>query len=43
LHRVLRLEIPDCSLQLISLSHLDGLPLTAKWVVDQIIAKEERY
>ncbi|MFZ2097784.1 MAG: 2-oxoacid:acceptor oxidoreductase subunit alpha [Anaerolineales bacterium] len=42
LHQVLRLEIPDCSLQLISLSHLDGLPLTAKWVVDQIIAKEEQ-
>jgi 2-oxoglutarate ferredoxin oxidoreductase subunit alpha len=40
LHQVLRLEIPDCSLQLISLSHLDGLPLTAEWVVDQITAKE---
>jgi 2-oxoglutarate ferredoxin oxidoreductase subunit alpha len=41
LHQVLRLEIPDCSLQLISLCHLDGMPLTAKWVVDQIKAKEE--
>jgi 2-oxoglutarate ferredoxin oxidoreductase subunit alpha len=41
LHQILRLEIPDCSLKLISLSHLDGLPLTAQWVVSQIIAKEE--
>jgi 2-oxoglutarate/2-oxoacid ferredoxin oxidoreductase subunit alpha len=42
LHQILRLEIPDCSMKLISLSHLDGLPLTAKWVVNQIIAKEEQ-
>jgi 2-oxoglutarate ferredoxin oxidoreductase subunit alpha len=41
LHQILRLEIPDCSMKLISLSHLDGLPLTAKWVEDQIIGKEE--
>jgi 2-oxoglutarate ferredoxin oxidoreductase subunit alpha len=41
LHQILRLEIPDCSMKLISLSHLDGLPLTAKWVEDQISAKEE--
>jgi 2-oxoglutarate ferredoxin oxidoreductase subunit alpha len=41
LHQILRLEIPDCSMKLISLSHLDGLPLTAQWVVDQLIAKEE--
>jgi len=40
LHQVLRLEIPDCSMKLISLSHLDGLPLTAQWVIDQFIAKE---
>jgi 2-oxoglutarate ferredoxin oxidoreductase subunit alpha len=41
LHQILRLEIPDCSMKLISLSHLDGLPLTAKWVEDQIMSKEE--
>ena len=28
----LQLEIPDCSMKLISLSHLDGLPPTAGWV-----------
>lgn len=42
LHQVLRLEIPDCSMKLISLSHLDGLPLTAEWVENQITAKEGR-
>jgi 2-oxoglutarate/2-oxoacid ferredoxin oxidoreductase subunit alpha len=42
LHQILRLEIPDCSMKLISLSHLDGLPLTAQWVVNQLITKEEQ-
>ena len=42
LHQILRLEIPESSMKLISLSHLDGLPLTAQWVVNQIIAKEEQ-
>ncbi len=41
LHQILQLEIPDCSLKLISLSHLDGLPLTADWVEHQVISKEE--
>jgi 2-oxoglutarate ferredoxin oxidoreductase subunit alpha len=42
LHQVLRLDIPDRSLQLISVCHLDGLPLTAQWVVEQLTAKEEQ-
>jgi len=42
LHQILRLEIPESSLKLISLSHLDGLPLTPQWVVNQIVAKEEQ-
>ena len=41
LHQILRLEIPDCSMKLISLSHLDGLPLTPRWVEEQIMAKEK--
>jgi 2-oxoglutarate ferredoxin oxidoreductase subunit alpha len=41
LHEILRLEIPDCTMKLISLAHLDGLPLTAQWVVNHIRAKEE--
>ncbi len=43
LHEILRLEIPDRSLNIISLAHLDGLPLTAQWVVEQVMAKEEQY
>jgi 2-oxoglutarate ferredoxin oxidoreductase subunit alpha len=42
LHEILRLEIPKRNLDLISLTHLDGLPLTAQWVIDQVIAKEEQ-
>ena len=42
LHQILQLEIPDSNLNLISLSHQDGLPLTAKWIVEQITVKEER-
>jgi 2-oxoglutarate ferredoxin oxidoreductase subunit alpha len=41
LHQILQLEIPDCSMKLISLSHLDGLPLTADWVEHQVRTKEE--
>jgi 2-oxoglutarate ferredoxin oxidoreductase subunit alpha len=41
LHQILCLEIPDSSMKLLSLSHLDGLPLTAQWVVNQITAKED--
>jgi 2-oxoglutarate ferredoxin oxidoreductase subunit alpha len=42
LHEILRLEIPESSLNIISLAHLDGLPLTAQWVIDQVITKEEQ-
>ena len=41
LNQVLRTEIPECAMQLISLAHLDGLPLSASWVVDALIAKEK--
>jgi 2-oxoglutarate ferredoxin oxidoreductase subunit alpha len=40
LHQILQLEIPDCSMKLISLSHLDGMPLTAAWVESQVTTKE---
>lgn len=41
LHQILSLEVPDSAMNLISLSHLDGLPLTAEWVVNQVENKEE--
>jgi 2-oxoglutarate ferredoxin oxidoreductase subunit alpha len=41
LHQILTLEAADCAMQLLSLAHLDGLPLTAEWVVNQVEIKEE--
>jgi 2-oxoglutarate ferredoxin oxidoreductase subunit alpha len=41
LHQILSLEVPGSAMNLISLSHLDGLPLTAEWVVNQVENQEE--
>jgi 2-oxoglutarate ferredoxin oxidoreductase subunit alpha len=41
LHQLLTLEISERAPSLISLAHLDGLPLTAQWVVDAVKEKEE--
>jgi len=40
LHQLLTLDISEQSEKLISLAHLDGLPLSAKWITDTIRAKE---
>lgn len=40
LHQILKIEYPDLSTRLISTAHLDGLPLTARWVREAILAKE---
>ncbi|MFZ0547690.1 MAG: 2-oxoacid:acceptor oxidoreductase subunit alpha [Candidatus Promineifilaceae bacterium] len=40
LHAILQTEMPDLATQLISISHLDGMPLTARWIVDAINEKE---
>jgi 2-oxoglutarate ferredoxin oxidoreductase subunit alpha len=42
MHQLLRLAYPERAMQLISLAHLDGLPLTAQWVLDAFTAKEEK-
>jgi 2-oxoglutarate ferredoxin oxidoreductase subunit alpha len=34
-------EMPEMGDKLISLAHLDGLPLTARWVVEKLLEKEE--
>jgi len=36
LHAILQTEAPEMATKLISLAHLDGMPLTAKWVVDAV-------
>jgi 2-oxoglutarate/2-oxoacid ferredoxin oxidoreductase subunit alpha len=41
MHEILRLEMPDMATKLISLAFLDGMPLTARWVVDHLLEKEK--
>jgi 2-oxoglutarate/2-oxoacid ferredoxin oxidoreductase subunit alpha len=42
LKQLLTLEIPQLCTQLRQVSHVDGLPLSARWVKDQILAQEEK-
>lgn len=42
MHQLLSLETPQNAADLISLSHVDGLPLTAQWVVNGLLAKEAK-
>jgi len=41
LKQILTLEYPDRAVNLTSLAYTDGLPLTAKWVQEGILASEE--
>ncbi|MFW6068681.1 MAG: 2-oxoacid:acceptor oxidoreductase subunit alpha [Chloroflexota bacterium] len=41
MHRILQLEMPDIATKLVSLAHLDGFPLTARWIVESIAEKEK--
>lgn len=41
LHQVLSLEITDEAQKLIKTAHIDGLPLTAKWISGKIRSNEE--
>lgn len=36
LHKILQTEVPDMATKLVSLAHMDGMPLTARWVVEAI-------
>lgn len=40
MYDLLLIDNPEFATRLVSLAHIDGLPLTAKWVVDQFLAKE---
>ena len=42
LHQLLSLAHPEHVLSLISLAHLDGMPLTARWVMNAYLAKEAK-
>ncbi len=39
---ILRSEFPDSAPQIKSLAHLDGLPLSAKWMVDALLDQERK-
>jgi 2-oxoglutarate ferredoxin oxidoreductase subunit alpha len=40
LHQLLRLDYWDKCVKMISLAYLDGLPMTARWIEEAIMAKE---
>jgi 2-oxoglutarate ferredoxin oxidoreductase subunit alpha len=40
MHQLLRLECPEQTMSILSLAHIDGLPLSASWVVNAILGKE---
>jgi 2-oxoglutarate ferredoxin oxidoreductase subunit alpha len=40
MHNILRTEMPELATKMISLAHLDGMPLTAHWVVEALETKE---
>ncbi|MCB8983773.1 MAG: 2-oxoacid:acceptor oxidoreductase subunit alpha [Ardenticatenaceae bacterium] len=42
LHKILQTEVPDKATRLVSLAHLDGMPLTARWVVEAVEAAESQ-
>ena len=41
LHTILSAELPALATRLVPLAHLDGMPLTARWVVDALMAQEQ--
>ncbi|MGE5221585.1 MAG: 2-oxoacid:acceptor oxidoreductase subunit alpha [Omnitrophica WOR_2 bacterium] len=41
--QLLRMEVPDHAGRLISLAHIDGLPLSADWVIRAFLDKEIKY
>ena len=42
LNQLLILAVPTKAMSLISIAHTDGLPLTAKWIMDRILQHEEK-
>ncbi|HUF40003.1 MAG TPA: 2-oxoacid:acceptor oxidoreductase subunit alpha [Anaerolineales bacterium] len=40
MHQIMTVEFPDLAWKLVSLTHNNGLPLTARWIVESIEGKE---
>ncbi len=43
LAQIMRLEMPERAADLISLAHLDGLPLTPTWIVESFLEQEREH
>jgi 2-oxoglutarate ferredoxin oxidoreductase subunit alpha len=41
MHKILQLEMPDIATKLVSLAHLDGMPLTARWIIENLQEQEK--
>lgn len=41
MHSILTLEMPDLATRLKSIAYLDGMPLTARWIVETMQQKEQ--
>jgi 2-oxoglutarate ferredoxin oxidoreductase subunit alpha len=37
MHKLLQLEVPEQAAKLRSLTHNNGLPLTARWIADSVL------
>lgn len=42
MHQILTIDLPELAARMISLPHFDGLPLTARWIVEAVLAKEDK-
>ncbi len=42
LHQILTMHLPGQAEKLVSVAHIDGLPMTARWVREQIMAQEAK-
>jgi 2-oxoglutarate ferredoxin oxidoreductase subunit alpha len=42
MQQLLTLTYPELAVKLVSLAHLDGLPLTTRWILDAFSAKEKK-
>ena len=43
LHQILSIDFCDLQERLISLSYVDGLPMTADWIIQSVLTKEKEY
>ncbi len=42
LHQILTMHLPGQAEKMVSVAHIDGLPMTARWVREQIMAQEAK-